>query len=1178
MNSSRTGGNDAVAFTSGSRAAPFFAGVVHAWLAADRERPLVAAGVSMGTVAAAAMRRVYEELENKDGDDLEVKRWRWYQRYYQSVTNNPLSPLWDALPQPVDFFAETPPAKDPSVPKSLSEEAEYARRHFYLLTKSGIWLANLPVRISRIATLFVMYVRLTESYGVRFLNLFSFNWNLFITVFGLIFHLIRSPQWINESAFKVTSKRNGRRPLIGWPSYIFVWLAPVIAVVAILLMHRILSQVLYWGFYFTLCGVSFSVSHSVVKVSPFASDLSWLLLIPSLMICIALLPYRLVLAMLTSAGKPKKGKSGAAKKRSWAAVVADNLDITQGLLHPFEIKLALYNLFIKGAPDFVIKGLADDRVKALFVCAALEETDQVILRETMPLVDALTAALSIPGLLPAQRVDRRWVATRTNTHPESFQVIDGAVVRTNPLPAFFDWCKHFSESEEVRDLLVRRDGTPSLHVIYNVPTSYPGSAQDAPGMECPDIVLSAQTALQLEKRRDTRQEVRQANFLSRLEWTRQLLAPNDKAGALMIFADEIAPREPIDVGKELSPDHDKLRRNVANGCRATLETLYREDILKRGNGASIPCVSLLSSIAPRRPELTARRGGLHAVCNHCTGTLEYRPAQNPDVPQEGVLQTFGQRIAPSDKELRDMFPQLAKEEPKVVFLGSGGVFRGAFHIGVMAAMYKTNLFPDLVVGASVGTLMGGALCRMTAGNEAAAPKVLSDLVTLFVHVDEKVSLTFTLKNATKQLGIRAREIRLSPSELARKVRSGSKADAGYAVTGAPPVLNDALSSLFVIPHKNTAAITSQFVAGHFSTAVARFLREVRRETLASFDIRNCVMGVSLLENETQQLLAFSDSGAELSKVQPYQNATPSKRQVAFFGTTSFLNASCSLLLGRDFLTTDRSWNATQQGLCSSAFPAIFAPRMEADLMPGAGRTDRFFADGGMFDNLPFFPALEVLSAIQSALPFVDPHELQARVRERAVRPNLIISAGLNATPDSDENAQYNTMFAMKNRATSLSYGSKTNTFKTSLQKSLNILKEIGDKDLTALDDRQRAFLNGFVSGVVVNITPTDRDHINPTFAFCRSLGMKNERVQASIGDGCYQSLKEFSRNEHIQQNLKPNKVVNYIPRSDRSKQTTENSCPYFKLGQKHLKCPFTETPDSDAKAVYRACKNDPAHL
>src|SRR5690349_8135080 len=113
----------------------------------------------MATFAATAMRRVYEELEHPDGEDLEVKRWRWYQRYYDAVTNNPMGALWKALPDPVDFFAETPPAKDPSVPNELYDDSENARRHFYLLTSLGVWLAHLPVRVSTLVTFVVMYVR-----------------------------------------------------------------------------------------------------------------------------------------------------------------------------------------------------------------------------------------------------------------------------------------------------------------------------------------------------------------------------------------------------------------------------------------------------------------------------------------------------------------------------------------------------------------------------------------------------------------------------------------------------------------------------------------------------------------------------------------------------------------------------------------------------------------------------------------------------------------------------------------------------------------------------------------------------------------------------------------------------------------------------------------------------------
>ena len=1114
----------------------------------------------MGTVAAAAMRRVYEELEHKDKDDLEVKRWRWYQRYYQAITENPVGPLWKALPDPVDFFAETPPAKDPSVPPCLCEESENARRHFYLLIKLGVWLANLPVRVSTIATLMVMYVRRTEGYGVTLLSGISFYWNLWIGLLGVVFHLFRRPQWVVESAFLAKPKRSGIRPLFGWAIYSLTILVSVLLV--------------------TLTGLATWLLHWYLNRYHLSLRLHWIVVCSAVAIVIGAAG---VLALKKAASflLPKTDRNG--HKRSWLggrflSLISGNLDIARGLLHPYEIKRAIYDLFVKDAPDFVLHGPSPDAVKALFVCAALEETDQIVLTEEMPIVEALSAAVVVPGVLPPQCVERKWVASKTATEPKAFQVLDGATVRTNPLPAFFDWCKHLGDPG-LTSLLQREDGVSrSLHVVYSVPTGYDGSVQDVAGIESPDIVESAQKALQLAKRRDTRQEVRQTNNLSRLEWHRRQLPNPVKKRTMVIFADEIAPREEIDLGNELSPDHEKLRRTVADGCRATLETLYREEILALRSGKpDLPCGDLLRSIAPRRAGAIGKCGGLKAVCDRCTGVLQYRPEQNPNDVQQGVLKTYGRDKAPDAKELTALFPQLAEEKPKVVFLGSGGVFRGAFHIGVLAAMHQTKLYPDLVIGASVGTLMGGALCRMTAGSQANALQALSDLAALFVRVDEKVSLTFTLKSAAKQLGIRAREVRLSPSELARKVRQGSKADAGYAATGAPPVLTDALSYLFTIPHRNTATITSQFVAGHFSDAVVRFLREVRRETLPSFDIQKCVMGVSLLEKQARTLLAFSTSGDELNTVQPYQGDTPSGRKVAFFGTTSFLNGSTSLLLGRDFLTSVPSWNATQGSLCSSAFPAVFAPRMEADLMPGAGRTDRYFADGGMFDNLPFFPALEVLGAVQHGVPFTS-GDLQEKLAKRAAGPNLIISAGLNEEPAPDANVQLDTMFAIKARAKTLSYQSKTDTFTKSAGKAVAMLEEISSKDLCGISDQQRDVLNGFVAGTVVGITPTDAAHINPTFAFCKSLGLRRKRVQTSIGDGCYRSLLRFSEDRDVKNKLQT--IGSSVTRAgveDRDEATAANLCPYFEIGGKPFECPFTQTKHPDARAVYDVCSHDTAH-
>ena len=64
------------------------------------------------------------------------------------------------------------------------------------------------------------------------------------------------------------------------------------------------------------------------------------------------------------------------------------------------------------------------------------------------------------------------------------------------------------------------------------------------------------------------------------------------------------------------------------------------------------------------------------------------------------------------------------------------------------------------------------------------PKARSLLHTLagtFLRVDRKVALTRTLKNAVKQLGVRARQVDLSPGEVRRMVRRGSRARPGHAL-------------------------------------------------------------------------------------------------------------------------------------------------------------------------------------------------------------------------------------------------------------------------------------------------------------------------------------------------------------------------------------------------------------
>jgi hypothetical protein len=174
------------------------------------------------------------------------------------------------------------------------------------------------------------------------------------------------------------------------------------------------------------------------------------------------------------------------------------------------------------------------------------------------------------------------------------------------------------------------------------------------------------------------------------------------------------------------------------------------------------------------------------------------------------------------------------------------------------------------------------------------------------------------------------------------------------------------------------------------------------------------------------------------------------------------------------------------------------------------------------------------------------------------------------------------MFAIKDRAETLSYESKTSTFASSAEKSLNILKEMGSHDLAGLDTGALQTVNGSVAGAVVEITPTDAEHINPTFAFCKALGLEGQRVQRSIGDGCFRTLKQFFEDPHVRLRLRETEhEVGLIPRAQRlNKKAETDRCPYFTINGAHFRCPFTQTSrhtNVEARSVYEICRRDVAH-
>jgi predicted acylesterase/phospholipase RssA len=1197
----RTGGGDAVCFTAGHVGAPFAAGVIHAWLAADRKPPEIAAGISTGALSAAALQRAYRELEaaaEAGAEEVEASRWAWFRRYVENLSSGPFDVLWKAFPDPVDFLSDQPPVRDPSAPPLLAAKEAEARRAHFLLVQLGRWLGGLPVTLRNAARTAVAYVRTREGSGGlapwRRLGYRLLQLRLLLSVLS---HFLSTPAWVPEWRF---SGREGVvwwrrlvpvRPLFGWRAWLGAW--------------GVAGSLTYWLIQGTVWGAARLLPEQAPETLRrllTAPNPPWLDRVTAAVAGLAVLAGAALLVRWVVSRVRRRWFSGSRGKPRWLARhLSEQIGIRRGLLHDYHLQRRLLEIFddeCAGEPE-----VRDDPLRLVVVAAPLQPLhdlsgQQVWAKSGTPLVTALRAALAVPGLfapvcLETEEEIRQWVSAGSDRPlPPMLDLVDGAVVRMNPIPAFFAYLKR--HRPWAQRLEGRGADDPRVHVVYPVPLE-PATPKPR---ERIDIVDSVAISLELASRRDTELERRQANFISTLEKEVRHAHPDQVRNAVFsIFTDDIAPEHAIRFRNPLAPTRQEILTTVAAGCRRTLESRYGEELgaLAEDGARSVACARLLSHIALRRSGyLSEETPGLPEVCQRCTQKLAVSKAHRP---QPAPLRWGGSAPSKLARELH----HLRGEKPRIVFVASGGVFRGASHIGVLGALRFAGIRPDLVVGASVGALLGGALGALSVLGDPEARGLLARLADTFLRVDERVALTHTLKNAAVQLGVRMRQIRLSPRGLGRILHGGVRSDPGFAATGAPPALIDAISELFLLPHQRTATIAAEFIAGHFAKAASAFFRAVKKETLRRLDIEHALMGTSLLAPLARTLLG-EGYGIDLSRVQPYHWAPgspgqPAPHPVSFFSTTTLLGTKESLLLGRDFLRPSPRYDFAEAGLASSAFPAVFSPRQEAQVLPGFGRPDVLLADGGMFDNLPFFAAIEVLSEVQRSYRHSNGLGSADFLARRWRQPDLFIAGALDAAPDAASDEPFSSLPAVFERATSLQKNVKIETFR---QVSMRVSEQIGALLAGGPPKafRNSRFIDSVVHASVLQVVPTDKDHINPTFAFSASTGLDPKRVAFSIADGCFQTfqtLAEAQKEEPESRSLAARSVAGLtaagripeIRRLPARKKERDGTCPYFTVRGKPHPCPFAqaaseagaETPElADVREVYLRCRRDRAHF
>ncbi|MGH8189105.1 MAG: patatin-like phospholipase family protein, partial [Steroidobacteraceae bacterium] len=130
------------------------------------------------------------------------------------------------------------------------------------------------------------------------------------------------------------------------------------------------------------------------------------------------------------------------------------------------------------------------------------------------------------------------------------------------------------------------------------------------------------------------------------------------------------------------------------------------------------------------------------------------------------LQRDESKVAPADPKA----PQADKSRPTISLLFSGGVFRGVYQMGVLAALDQLRLKPDIIAGASVGSITAAMIADAFSIKDDDARRLrIARLASIYLGIDRLI-LTDRLADFVRNLTLRAAETRFSIRQADRLFR------------------------------------------------------------------------------------------------------------------------------------------------------------------------------------------------------------------------------------------------------------------------------------------------------------------------------------------------------------------------------------------------------------------------
>jgi len=769
------------------------------------------------------------------------------------------------------------------------------------------------------------------------------------------------------------------------------------------------------------------------------------------------------------------------------------------------------------------------------VAARVSDGAMHVFGDEVPVVDALLAASAVIPLLPAVTIDEEHEKERAGwipPNPKRERKTDGSTL-------FIDAANVSNEAigpllDSIRDELQDRNDDAACVDVYpvsNLPVSTPKlpAEEDEKFAGILDVVPRA---LQLKRFRDATVEQRLTTLYSKVlpagrSWYPIPLLgrdgkplkdaqgnPKEKA----FVNANILPLElekPVEInqriitGQDLTSYDDLIHETIADGCRASLEGMLPALIRVSAKAAGAEDKVLCSAVIRARlageealPGNDASYGpGLSEVCARCAlvrgkdetqwqdrATLRVVNAREawpewPSGDREQLIE-FVEPKAPTPPTSPVCKEWPAKrdglkgsERPLVSLLFGGGVFRGVFHMGVMAALREAGIQPDVVAGSSVGSIIAAMIAQVFS-SEKDQGKQIAHLAATFLCID-KLVLTDRLADFVRRLTLRASETIFSPRDVDLLFRR----------------YDDGSTDVFGQRMRAIAAGIERLT--HISPfELIELTRDLRMQDLQHF--------ADALRDDVQDFLDRGGVGEEILGTEPlallirnhvlkYQRAKDpatndlfdSFRDKAIF----FLATATNLDQGELEILGDAGAGATTQQasllyglLASSAFPAVFRPRRSWEIFRKSNHMHQYI-DGGVIDNLP----------LDAVAQFLDRHSLGANpaVRRRPKHPHLIFTASLETDPPRGGHFDADDCLAIRKRAKTFKYNLKVDGYAAAQRDLRAIHRHRGNKDNTLLD---------------LHIMAVKPKWLCSTFGFHPMLGFRRARQARSIAHGCASTL------------------------------------------------------------------------